>query len=87
MSTPAAFPASVYAFGAWLLAHPAVVRVKLDAATLDTYQTELDQVARVFGGHPAWHRPMFTWRGRQAAIATNAWHYRHALFPTQRHHG
>lgn len=77
------YPASVYEFGAWLRAHPAVKRVKLDNDTFRRYMTEVELSARYLSEAAVFH-PVLMWRGVQAIIPASDWHRREWLFPVSR---
>jgi hypothetical protein len=76
------WPESVYEFGAWLKAHPAVLRVKLPLAIYERYSSELALSARFIPGTQCgYDRGFFTWRMVAAAFNEHAWPHRYKLFP------
>ena len=75
------FPESVYEFGDFLVAHPWIVRVKLDRDTMVRYLAELscDQFMP-FGREPVVDY-YFTWKRRVACILADKWPHRYDIWP------
>lgn len=78
-------PVSVYDFGAWLVAHPWIKRVKLPDVIFERYIGQVADDARygASGFGDPWRLPVLIWRRRQAMIPVSQWWRRDALFPPQ----